>query len=182
MYSQWSSQKSASLFLKNPQKNQWRRRRENGIYWSKCLRWFRFHLASGLKTSLTNGVVEHREDLGAWIFDALGFGVNFLGETASETLEFPVASDSCAWIGISRNIQEVTVTAIPCDAGVGLTDCIPLSRSSDRISLNNYNGIIGSESTTMITRWSLACLVSGVKSLTIDQIIVYYHTLLGWMI
>ena len=58
--------------------------------------------------------------------------------TASQTLEFPVASNSCAWIGISRNISEGIATAVPCDADIGLSDSVPLAPSSDRIWLNNF--------------------------------------------
>ena len=85
--------------------------------------------------------MERREDFRAILLDDLGFGVTFLGETASQTLEFPVASDGCAWIGVSRNLWEGTVTAVPCDAGVGLSDIISLARSSDRISYNNFPSI-----------------------------------------
>ena len=57
--------------------------------------------------------MKRREDFRARQLDDLGFGVSFLGETASQTLEFPVASDGCVWIGVSRNLWEGTVTAIP---------------------------------------------------------------------
>ena len=124
------------FYLKTPQKNQWTRRRENHQKESaevNDLILTRFCLASCLKTSRINGVVERREDFRAILLDDLGFGVTFLRETVSQTLEFPVASDGCVWIGVSRNLWEGTVTAVPCDACVGLSDIISLARSSDRI-------------------------------------------------
>ena len=85
--------------------------------------------------------MERREDFRAILLDDLGFGVTFLGETASQTFEFQVASDGCAWIGVSRNVWDGTVTSVSCDAGVGFSDIISLARSSDRISLNNFPSI-----------------------------------------
>ena len=85
--------------------------------------------------------MEHRDDVRAILLVDLGVGVTFIGETAPQTIEFQVASDGCVWIGVSRNLWEGTVTVVPCDAGVELSDIISLAQSSDRISLNNFLGI-----------------------------------------
>ena len=65
--------------------------------------------------------------------------LTFLGETASQTLEVAVALDSDAWIGISRSKRDGTETAVSCDVGVGSSDFVSLTRSSDRISLYNFS-------------------------------------------